>query len=128
MPLIEGIRVQGYRALRDLTLGRLWNKRDQVALTPLVAVIGKNGSGKSTLFDAFGFLSDCLSLGVEDHARQHWCQLLSSMAGKLDDMPSPSLRIMPCVEVSASGINSSHAVKPTVMYGRLTISVSSCDQ
>ncbi|MEA2603153.1 MAG: hypothetical protein QOF89_4145 [Acidobacteriota bacterium] len=66
MPLIEGIRVQGYRALKDLTLGRLWNKRDQAALTPLVAVIGKNGSGKSTLFDAFGFLSDCLSLGVEE--------------------------------------------------------------
>ncbi len=52
--------------MRDLTLGRLWNKRDQAALTPLVAVIGKNGSGKSTLFDAFGFLSDCLSLGVEE--------------------------------------------------------------
>jgi predicted ATPase len=66
MPLIEGIRVQGYRALKDLTLGRLWNKRGQAALTPLVAVIGKNGSGKSTLFDAFGFLSDCLSLGVEE--------------------------------------------------------------
>jgi predicted ATPase len=29
-------------------------------------VIGKNGVGKSTLFDAFGFLSDCLRLGVEE--------------------------------------------------------------
>jgi predicted ATPase len=32
----------------------------------MTAVIGKNGSGKSTLFDAFGFLSDCLKLGVEE--------------------------------------------------------------
>jgi predicted ATPase len=34
-------------------------------LSPLTAVIGKNGSGKSTLFDAFGFLADCLGVGVE---------------------------------------------------------------
>jgi len=32
----------------------------------MTAVIGKNGTGKSTLFDAFGFLSDCLKLGVEE--------------------------------------------------------------
>jgi len=32
----------------------------------MTAVIGKNGVGKSTLFDAFGFLADCLKLGVED--------------------------------------------------------------
>jgi predicted ATPase len=32
----------------------------------MTAVIGKNGVGKSTLFDAFGFLSDCLKLGVEE--------------------------------------------------------------
>jgi predicted ATPase len=35
-------------------------------LTPMTAVIGKNGVGKSSLFDAFGFLSDCLKLGVEE--------------------------------------------------------------
>ena len=34
-------------------------------LSPLTAVIGKNGSGKSTLFDAFGFLADCINMGVE---------------------------------------------------------------
>jgi predicted ATPase len=28
-------------------------------------VIGKNGAGKSTLFDAFGFLADSLTIGVE---------------------------------------------------------------
>lgn len=64
--MIEGIRVQNFRALRDVTIGRLWNQRDIPPLTPLVAVIGKNGAGKSTLFDAFGFLSDCLAVGVED--------------------------------------------------------------
>ncbi len=29
-------------------------------------MIGKNGVGKSSLFDAFGFLADCLRLGVEE--------------------------------------------------------------
>ena len=32
----------------------------------MTAVIGKNGVGKSALFDAFGFLSDALKLGVEE--------------------------------------------------------------
>jgi len=66
MALIEGFRVQNYRALKDITIGKLWNQQDTPALTPLVAVIGKNGVGKSTLFDAFGFLSDCLAVGVEE--------------------------------------------------------------
>jgi predicted ATPase len=66
MALIEGFRVRNFRALRDITIGKLWNQQDVPALTPLVAVIGKNGVGKSTLFDAFGFLSDCLAVGVEE--------------------------------------------------------------
>lgn len=69
MPIIEGIRIQNYRVLRDVTLGKLWSdwrQREKRPLTPLVAAIGKNGSGKSTLFDAFGFLADCLSVGVEE--------------------------------------------------------------
>jgi len=66
MALIEGFRVQNYRALKDITIGKLWNQQNAPALTPLVAVIGKNGVGKSTLFDAFGFLSDCLAVGVEE--------------------------------------------------------------
>lgn len=65
MAMIEGFRVQNYRALRDVTIGRLWNQRDAVPLTPLVAVIGKNGVGKSSLFDAFGFIADCLTQDVE---------------------------------------------------------------
>jgi predicted ATPase len=63
--LIEGFRVQNYRALRDVTLGRLSHQQHGEPLTPFTVVIGKNGSGKSTLFDAFGFIADCLSHDVE---------------------------------------------------------------
>ncbi len=66
MARIEGIRVKNFRVLRDIALGKLWNTRCVQPLSPLTAVIGKNGVGKSSLFDAFGFLSDCLKLGVED--------------------------------------------------------------
>ena len=66
MAKIEGIRIKGYRALRDITLGKLWNTQQVKPLTPMTAVIGKNGVGKSSLFDAFGFLADCLKLGVEE--------------------------------------------------------------
>ena len=65
MALIEGFRVQSYRALRDVTLGKLSNSQNSKALTPLTVVIGKNGVGKSSLFDAFGFISDCLNHDVE---------------------------------------------------------------
>ena len=66
MPIIEGIRIQNYRVLKDVTLGRLWDTPHILPLTPMTAVIGKNGVGKSSLFDAFGFLADCLKLGVEE--------------------------------------------------------------
>jgi predicted ATPase len=66
MAIIEGFRVKNYRALKDVGLGRFWNRQDLEPLTPLTAVIGKNGSGKSTLFDAFGYLADCLKVGVEE--------------------------------------------------------------
>lgn len=67
MARIEGFRVKNFRALKDVTLGRLWNNRGQEEpLTPMTAVIGKNGVGKSTLFDAFGFLADALKSGVEE--------------------------------------------------------------
>lgn len=65
MALIEGFRVRNYRALRDITLGRLTAKREKEPLTPFTVVIGKNGVGKTTLFDAFGFLADCLATDVE---------------------------------------------------------------
>lgn len=67
MAKIEGIRIRNFRVLRDVTLGRLWWQQPKaLPLSPMTAVIGKNGVGKSTLFDAFGFLADCLRLGVEE--------------------------------------------------------------
>lgn len=66
MAKIEGIRIQNFRALKDVTLGKLWNQQQAAPLSPMTAVIGKNGVGKSTLFDAFGFLADCLKMGVEE--------------------------------------------------------------
>ena len=65
MALIEGFRVQNYRALRDVTLGKLATDQKGDPLTPFTVVIGKNGAGKSTLFDAFGFVADCLIKDVE---------------------------------------------------------------
>jgi len=66
MAKIEGFRIKNYRVLEDVTLGKLWNMQQAQPLTPMTAVIGKNGVGKSSLFDAFGFLADCLKLGVEE--------------------------------------------------------------
>lgn len=66
MAIIEGFRVRNFRSLKDITLGKLWQIQGAEPLTPLTVVIGKNGVGKSTLFDAFGFIADCLRIGVED--------------------------------------------------------------
>ncbi len=66
MAKIEGFRVKNFRALRDITLGKLWTMQREAPLTPMTAVIGKNGVGKSSLFDAFGFIADCLRFGVEE--------------------------------------------------------------
>jgi predicted ATPase len=66
MARIEGFKIKNYKALQDITLGKLWDVQSAASLTPMTAVIGKNGVGKSTLFDAFGFLSDCLKSGVEE--------------------------------------------------------------
>lgn len=54
-PRIHSIRIQNYRALRDVEL------RD---LTPLTVLLGPNGSGKSTIFDVFNFLSECFQFGL----------------------------------------------------------------
>ena len=66
MATIEGFRVKGFKVLKDVTLGRLWNQQQSRPLTPMTAVIGRNGVGKSALFDAFGFLADALRSGVEE--------------------------------------------------------------
>lgn len=66
MAKIEGIRIKNFKALKDVTLGKLWNSQKTAPLTQMTAVIGKNGVGKSSFFDAFGFLADCLKNGVEE--------------------------------------------------------------
>jgi predicted ATPase len=64
MAILEGIQIQNYRALKDVTLGKTMES-DQLPLPRLIAVIGANGTGKSTLLDALGFVGDCLADGVE---------------------------------------------------------------
>ncbi len=54
-PRVEYLRMQNYRALKDLELK---------GITPLTAFLGPNGSGKSTIFDVFAFLSECFSAGL----------------------------------------------------------------
>ena len=66
MAKIEGIWIGNYRVLKGIALGKLGHRSPAQPLTPITAVIGKNGVGKSCLFDAFGFLADCLKLGVEE--------------------------------------------------------------
>lgn len=65
MAILEGIQIQNFRALKDITLGKTLYEREQQALPRLVTVIGENGSGKSSLLDALGFLGDCLADGAE---------------------------------------------------------------
>jgi predicted ATPase len=68
MALIEGLRIQNYRSLRDIAMGRIGTDqtlRNSTPLTPLSVVIGKNGVGKSSIFDAFGFLADCMETDLE---------------------------------------------------------------
>lgn len=55
IPRIEYLKVQNYRALRDLEL------KD---IKPLTVFVGPNGSGKSTIFDAFAFLAESFSSGL----------------------------------------------------------------
>ncbi|MBM4424934.1 MAG: ATPase [Chloroflexi bacterium] len=55
IPRIEYLKVQNYRALRDLEL------KD---ITPLTVFVGPNGSGKSTIFDVFAFLSESFTSGL----------------------------------------------------------------
>ncbi len=54
-PRIEYLRVQNYRALRDVEFKNI---------TPLMVLLGPNGSGKSTVFDVFNFLSECFLYGL----------------------------------------------------------------
>ena len=65
MGKIEGIKIQNYGPLKDITLGKTRTNQKARALSNLVAIIGASGNGKSTLADAFGFIADCLEMDVE---------------------------------------------------------------
>lgn len=64
MPQLLGLRVRNYKALADVSIGKIaFNKG--TPLSPLSCFIGPNGCGKSTLLDSLGFVADCLSEGLE---------------------------------------------------------------
>ncbi|MDI9348774.1 MAG: AAA family ATPase [Candidatus Symbiobacter sp.] len=65
MAFIEGIRIQNFRSLKDVSMGKFFSHQSSPPLTPFTVVIGKNGVGKTSLFDAFGFIADCLNYDVE---------------------------------------------------------------
>lgn len=65
MARILGIRIQRYKALWDVQLGKIQTEEASDEMPPIACLIGPNGCGKSTLLDAFGFLADCLRENVE---------------------------------------------------------------
>lgn len=68
MAKIEGFRIQNFKALKDITIGRIGTdpqSKNNEPLTPLTVVIGKNGVGKSSIFDVLGFLADCMEFDIE---------------------------------------------------------------
>lgn len=64
MPKLEGIRIRNFRALKDVSLGRIGYGMGD-ALPAFACFIGPNGSGKSSLLDGFAFLADALRDGLE---------------------------------------------------------------
>lgn len=65
MGKIEGISIQNFGSLKSIKLGKLFSDRGGDPLTNMTTIIGPSGTGKSTLADAFGFIADCLTVGVE---------------------------------------------------------------
>lgn len=65
MGKIEGIEINNYGPLRNIVIGKTRTHQSEKELGNLVAVIGPSGNGKSTLADVFGFIADCLEMGVE---------------------------------------------------------------
>lgn len=66
MAQLEGIRIENYRALKKVQMGRTRDSREHDQLPKMVALIGPNGAGKSSFLDALGFLGDCLTWSVEE--------------------------------------------------------------
>lgn len=66
MGKIEGIKIQNYGPLKDMVMGKTLSNQAAKALGNVTVIIGPSGAGKSTLSDAFGFIADCLELGIEE--------------------------------------------------------------
>ena len=76
MAQIQGIRIKNYKALKDITLGKLWNNSEQ-PLTQLTAVIGKNGSmikkiGTEARLDIKKFLGCGVHLDLFVKVEENW--------------------------------------------------------
>ena len=65
MGKIEGIKIKNYGPIREVVLGRTLSHQKPEPLGNMITIIGPSGNGKSTLADAFGFIADCLELGLE---------------------------------------------------------------
>ena len=65
MGKIEGVKIENFGPLKNIVMGKTLSNQKGIALGNVTAIIGPSGNGKSTLADAFGFLADCLEVGVE---------------------------------------------------------------
>lgn len=66
MGKIEGIIIQNFGPLKTITMGRTRTNQHEKPLGNMVTIIGPSGNGKSTFADAFGFIADCIEVGVEE--------------------------------------------------------------
>jgi predicted ATPase len=64
MARLQGIHIQNFRSLADVKIGQV-KYASGAPLPAMACFIGPNGSGKSSLLDAFGFISHCLTDGIE---------------------------------------------------------------
>lgn len=65
MGKIEGIAIKNYGSLKEVVLGKTFSHQKSKPLGNMITIIGPSGNGKSTIADAFGFIADCLEMGVE---------------------------------------------------------------
>ncbi len=65
MGKIEGIAIKNYGSLKEIVLGKTFSHQRSKPLGNMITIIGPSGNGKSTIADAFGFIADCLEVGVE---------------------------------------------------------------
>ena len=60
---IIGFKIQNFKGLKDITVGKLSADDKNEPLTKLVAFIGENGAGKTSILEAFNFLLDIFTWG-----------------------------------------------------------------